>query len=141
MVATTRDRSAPGMAETEAELTARFGSAIRTERKRRRWSQAVFAERLGVSLDYVGMLERGERLPSFPVAIRAAALFDTTVSALLAPEGPEPESKPAEPWLTEATAILRALTPPALAIALAMLHAASSVAAGSSSGVRRARRK
>lgn len=132
------------MAETEAELAVRFGAAIRAERKQRHWSQAVLAERLEVSLDYVGMLERGERLPSFPVAISIAALFETTISTMFAAPATSPPARATEPWLDEATVILRSLDPRVRDIVLGMLRAASAAPPASEprakgSGARRKR--
>lgn len=110
------------MAETEQELVRRFGQAVRAARKMRGWSQATLAEQLDVSVDYAGMLERGERLPSFAVAIRVAEVLGTTVVQLIG----EPKH---EPWLEEAIALLRSLPPGPRETALAMLRGAASTAA------------
>lgn len=109
------------MAETEQDLCARFGTALRSARTARKWSQAQLAELLDVSVDYVGMLERGERLPSFAVAIHVAEVLGTSVVALLG-------APLAEPWQEEAVALLRSLDPGARELVVAMLRAAAATA-------------
>lgn len=107
--------------DTEQDFAARLGAAIRRARTARQWSQATLAERLDVSVDYVGMLERGERLPSFAVLFQIAALFGVPPLDLL--------SAPAdEPWVAEAVGLLRALPPDARAMVLSMLRAAAGTA-------------
>lgn len=39
----------------------RIGQGIREQRRRARMAQMVLAERAGLSLDHVGLVERGER--------------------------------------------------------------------------------
>jgi transcriptional regulator with XRE-family HTH domain len=46
------------------------GSILRTCRERLGLQQNQFAERVGVHPDYVSKLERSERTPSFPVALK-----------------------------------------------------------------------
>lgn len=105
------------MAETERQLVARLGASIRRARTARRWSQATLAEKLDVSVDYVGMLERGERLPSFATLIRAAELLHVTVVGLIgAPEH--------DPWTSEALELLGALPTSMRDTVIGMLRAA-----------------
>ena len=40
-----------------------IGKRIRFYREAKKWSQEVFAEKLGLSLTYIGMIERGEKIP------------------------------------------------------------------------------
>jgi transcriptional regulator with XRE-family HTH domain len=105
------------MPETERELAKRLGAAVRAARAARQWSQATLAERLRVSVDYVGMIERGERLPSFAVVIQIARLFGTTAADLFA--GPSEE-----PWAGEALTLLRSIPEPMRAVVLGMLRGA-----------------
>jgi putative transcriptional regulator len=51
-------------------------------RAERGWSQAVLAERLGVSRQTVNAIETGRYDPSLPLAIRIARLFATPVEAI-----------------------------------------------------------
>lgn len=39
-----------------------IGKRIRFYREAKKWSQEVFAEKLGLSLTYIGMIERGEKI-------------------------------------------------------------------------------
>ena len=90
----------------------------------------MLAERLDVSVDYVGMLERGERLPSFATLFQIAALFGVpTLELLSAPEE--------EPWVAEAIGLLHALPPESRTMVLSMLRAA----AGSTPAPTRSKRR
>lgn len=70
------------------DVAARFGARLRRLRQGRRWSQARLAEALEVSLDHVGLLERGERLPSVGLLVRAAELLGASPDELLGWPGP-----------------------------------------------------
>jgi transcriptional regulator with XRE-family HTH domain len=48
----------------EADLAKRIGRNVRQHRTALGWSQAVLAERLDTSVEYISLLERGERLPA-----------------------------------------------------------------------------
>jgi putative transcriptional regulator len=54
------------------------------------WSQAVLAERLGVSRQTVISIERGRFDPSLPLAFRIAAVFGARIDEIF-----EPEDEPA----------------------------------------------
>lgn len=58
------------------------GAEVRTARKRRRWTQAVLAERLSVSQGYVSLLERAHRAVPRRLASRLARLLDLPANAL-----------------------------------------------------------
>ena len=107
--------------ETEQEFAARMGAAIRQARAARKWSQATLAERLDVSVDYVGMLERGERLPSVSVLFQVATLFGMSVLELIT-------APTAESWAAEAVALLRVLPDGSRSLILTMLRAAAAEA-------------
>jgi putative transcriptional regulator len=49
------------------------------------WSQAVLAERLGVSRQTVISIERGRFDPSLPLAFRIAAVFDARIDEIFSP--------------------------------------------------------
>lgn len=53
----------PGSAD-RSTATARIGDVVRERRLKREWTQAELARRAGLSLWVVGVIERGQRLPS-----------------------------------------------------------------------------
>lgn len=55
-----------------ASLGQRIAQGIRTQRQRTRLSQLAVADKAGLSIQYVGMVERGERSPSLEVLERFA---------------------------------------------------------------------
>jgi transcriptional regulator with XRE-family HTH domain len=61
-----------------------FGNALRRLRTQRGWSQERLAEAAGITLNYVGNLERGEQGPSLNILVRLARALDTDVPRLLA---------------------------------------------------------
>ena len=61
-----------------------FGECLRRLRLDREWSQEQLAERAGVTLNYVGNLERGEQGPSLHILIRLARALSIDVPTLLA---------------------------------------------------------
>lgn len=61
-----------------------FGNALRRLRTERGWSQERLAEAAGITLNYVGNLERGEQGPSLNILVRLARALETDVPALLA---------------------------------------------------------
>lgn len=48
-----------------AVLRVRFGRNLKNLRKKINLTQEQLAERTGLSVDFIGMIERGERAPSF----------------------------------------------------------------------------
>ncbi len=54
-------------------------------RAQRGWSQAVLAERLGVSRQTVISIERGRFDPSLPLAFRIAAVFGARIDEIFTP--------------------------------------------------------
>ncbi len=57
-------------------------------RKGARWSQAQLAERLEVSDNFIGQIERGERAPSIHTLERLAGIFNVRVKDLFDFENP-----------------------------------------------------
>ena len=58
-------------------------------RARLGWSQAVLAERLGVSRQTVISIERGRFDPSLPLAFRIAAVFGARIDEIFTPADDE----------------------------------------------------
>lgn len=55
---------------------------LKVLRAERDWSQAVLAERLGVSRQTVNAIERGKYDPSLPLAFRIARVFEQPIQAI-----------------------------------------------------------
>jgi transcriptional regulator with XRE-family HTH domain len=104
--------------DSEQDLANRIGAGLRGARQARRWSQATLAERLDVSVTYVGMLERGEKLASLPLLVQIARVLGVSVARLLG----EPA---AEPWLEDVVELLRALPSGSRDMVINMVRAAA----------------
>lgn len=63
-------------------------------RARLGWSQAVLAERLGVSRQTVISIERGRFDPSLPLAFRIATVFGARIDEIFSPVGESPATAP-----------------------------------------------
>ena len=61
-----------------------IGKRIRFYREAKKWSQEVFAEKLGLSLTYIGMIERGEKIPKLETFIKIANTLEVSADLLLA---------------------------------------------------------
>ena len=61
-----------------------IGKRIRFFREEKKWSQEVFAEKLGLSLTYIGMIERGEKIPKLETFIKITNTLGVSADQLLA---------------------------------------------------------
>lgn len=64
-----------------------FGESLRRFRIDRGWSQERLAEAAGITLNYVGNLERGEQGPSLNILLRLARALEIDAPTLLAAFG------------------------------------------------------
>jgi transcriptional regulator with XRE-family HTH domain len=119
--------------EDEDALQVTLGASIRLHRLARGWSQEKLAEHLDVSIAYVGLLERGERMPAVPVLVALARVFGTSLDALVG-------SAEDEGWLGEATQMLRSVPAPTRRVVIAMLRGVVTHAGEPVSVTKRARR-
>lgn len=60
----------------------RLVNTLKVHRAMRDWTQAELAERVGVTRKSINAIERGHFVPSTVLALRMAALFDTSVEEL-----------------------------------------------------------
>lgn len=67
---------------TQRELRS-LGAQIRRFRQIGTMTQAELAETLSQSTNYIGLLERGQRAPSFDTLVRIAGIFGVQASRLL----------------------------------------------------------
>lgn len=59
-----------------------IGRRLAARRAALQLDRAALAGLVGVSVQYIGMIEQGDRLPSIPVLCRIAHNLDSTVDAL-----------------------------------------------------------
>lgn len=64
--------------------SASIGKRIRTCREQKGWTQQAFAEKVGISIAYTGMIERGEKIPKLETFIRIATVLEVSADLLLA---------------------------------------------------------
>lgn len=57
------------------ELSEEFGKRLRELRKEQKWSQEDLAAKLNLHYGYIGLLERGERMPGLATLDRIARCF------------------------------------------------------------------
>jgi transcriptional regulator with XRE-family HTH domain len=60
-----------------------FGQTLRRFRNGKGWSQEQLADRAGITLNYVGNLERGEQGPSLHMLVRLARALEVDLPTLL----------------------------------------------------------
>ena len=64
--------------------TSSIGKRIRKYREAKGWRQEDFAERIGLSVTYTGMIERGEKVPKLETFITIANVLEVSADLLLA---------------------------------------------------------
>ncbi len=65
-------------------LNGSIGIRIRECRKAKKWTQEQFAEKVGISVTYLGLIERGLRIPKLETFITIANILDVPSDLLLA---------------------------------------------------------
>jgi len=73
----------PQDAEESRQIAAGLGKRIRAVRKDRGWTQGELSDRLGISTEAYGRIERGHALPSFPTFLRVCRILDCTPDNVL----------------------------------------------------------
>ena len=64
--------------------TSSIGKRIRKFREAKGWRQEDFAEKVGISVTYTGMIERGEKVPKLETFINIANVLGVSADLLLA---------------------------------------------------------
>jgi transcriptional regulator with XRE-family HTH domain len=105
-------------------FSVRLGSRIRARRKARGWSQAELAEAVGVGANYIGILERGQKLPTLNTLVAAAKALGCSPAELL------DDARAKDPWLDEAMTIVASVPKARRELALAVLKAMASNSTG-----------
>lgn len=66
-----------------ADLRQVFGSQVRQHRRRKNWTQTGLSRQVGLSLDMIGRLERGQAAPSLETIEKLSAVFGVPAAILL----------------------------------------------------------
>lgn len=96
---------------------ARFGARLRAQREALGWTQAKLAEKAGVTSNYIGVLERGLKLPTLETLVVLAKALEMSPAALLG------DLRPKDHWLDDVLAVASAIPEPRRDLALAVLKA------------------
>ena len=65
------------------DLVTRFAGTVRKLRSKKKLSQKVLADKVGISVSYVSMLERGQRSPPLDMLEKVAKALGVTPVSLL----------------------------------------------------------
>jgi transcriptional regulator with XRE-family HTH domain len=95
---------------------ARLGARLRARREALGMSQADLGEKAGITPNYVGVLERGLKLPTLDTLVALAKALGVPASELLG------EARP-DPWLEDVVTAAAAMPKPLRPVALAILRA------------------
>jgi len=98
-------------------LAKRFGARVRAARLARGWSQADLAERIGMSPNYVGIVERAEKIPGLDTVEAVAQSLELSPGELL---GEEPVG---DAWLKQLLIIAQSVPPARRGTLLTLLAA------------------
>lgn len=71
------------VSDRAAKLQKTFGETVRTERLARKLTQEQLAEKADLSLNFIGIVERGEQMASLDSIVRLAAAMKMSGSELL----------------------------------------------------------
>jgi transcriptional regulator with XRE-family HTH domain len=86
-----------------SSLALRLGKNLATCRKARHWTQAEFAERVGVDTETVSRFERGAALPSLSTLERLAHVARVSLAELLTESSarPDDQAQTLSAWLSD----------------------------------------
>lgn len=119
-----------------SSLGKEIGERIRAHRRALAWSQARLAEAVGITPNYVGLLERGEKLPTLETLVAVAAALGTSASALL-----DGEQLARDGWQDDVAALAAAAPVASRPAVLAILRALVASAPSPNPGPRARRRR
>lgn len=105
--------------DSDARLAAKIGAAIASARHERGWSQDDLAERLQLSKNHIGFLERGDRLPSVGVLVRIARGLGLSLDEILLDRASDRDSG------AEVTALVSSIHPDLRQLVIAFLRGAA----------------
>lgn len=102
---------------------ARLGARIRARRTAKGWSQAALAEKVGVGANYVGILERGQKLPTLDTLLSLAKALGCGPAELL-----DDGQSARDPWVDEVVTVAATVPKARRELALAVLKAMATAA-------------
>ena len=102
------------MARTFAE---RLGARLRAARRALGLSQPALAEAVSLSTNYIGLIERGAKLPALEVVVELAKAVGTTPGILI------DDATPGDDWIDEVITVARTVPKPLRSVALGVLRA------------------
>lgn len=88
-----------------SSLSSHFGARLRKLRTERGLSQATLAERIGISANHLGIIERGESSPTLETVEAIADALMVDPALLVTTEAC------ADPWFASASLVLAAVQP------------------------------
>ena len=65
-----------------------IGEQMKAKRKKLNWTLEQLSERIGVSHNYMGHIERGTRIPSVPILLKMASELDVSLDYLFGDQTP-----------------------------------------------------
>ncbi len=80
---TVRGTGTPCYQPTVMDLLTKFAGNVRRLRSKKRLSQKALADKVGISVSYVSMLERGQRSPPLETIEKMAKALGVSPAALL----------------------------------------------------------
>lgn len=98
----------------------RLGARVRARRGAKGWSQAELAEAVGVGANYVGILERGQKLPTLDTLVALAKALGCSPAELL------DDGATRDPWADEVLAVAASVPKARRDLVLAVLRALAS---------------
>lgn len=101
---------------------ARLGARIRARRTAKGWSQAALAEKVGVGANYLGTLERGQKLAALDTLFAIAKALGCSPAELL----DDAQSK--DPWVDEMMTVAATVPKGRRELAMAVLKAMATAA-------------
>lgn len=102
---------------SRTSLSIRFGARVRAARSARGFSQADLATRVGLSPNHLGVLERGEKVPTLETVEAVAKALGVTAAELIA------DGSAGDAWFDELRAVGAGVPPPLRTLALDVLGA------------------
>jgi len=118
-----------------SKLAARLGMAVAAARKERRLSQEALAERLDVSKNFIGLVERGQSFPSVPRLAALSIVLGLSLDRVLLEE-----AVPTERWSSKTAVLLDAVAPEFRDLAVGYLRSLAAMRPAGFSQKRRSRR-